>query len=94
MGKKYYSDYVRHYIRLYLNENDEIINSIDEKAFNSCENVLILYNKDTVKALFNPSTTPQEAVIDISKKEGIKESVLWGMIRNIERDIALEMGII
>ena len=99
MTKKTYSDYVRHALRFYSrNLENPIFRCIaDEKNWNACDTVLNRYfpkYKELLTTIYAGFDTMGDNVYEASKKYDIPQSNVWSMMKDLEKLVATERGLI
>lgn len=99
MNKTYYSDYVRAALRFYSrNRENPIYRCIaDEKNWNACDTVLDKYfpiYKEVLIAVYQGFDTMGDNVYETAKKYNIPQGNVWNMMKDLERLVARERGLI
>lgn len=99
MTKKSYSDYVRHALRYYSrNLVSPVYKCIaDEKNWNACDSVLdkyFPYYKEALISVYQGFDTVGDNVYETSKKYNIPQDNIWKMMKDLERFVARERGLI
>lgn len=97
--KPFYSDYVRHCLRFYARYHDPIPvfrSNIDLENWEACETVLDkhLDYKQLVFDIFCEKGSVMNAVTKIATELNCTESSIWNILFDIEKDIAIERGLI
>lgn len=95
--KNYYSDYVGHMMRQYLKLKDS-----------DTEDVVLKNNIDTCKAVVDKLPEAEKAIIlqvysdkiltnsinVVAEENGIRSQNVWMIVKNFEREVAKERGLI
>ena len=99
MTKTYYSDYVRHAIRFYaryLNES-RFKTTVDKANWFACHNAIKEYsemNKDILVYVYGAFDTIGDNVYTMANKYRINQNIIWDMMRDFERKVAIERGLV
>lgn len=97
--RNYYSDYVGHMMRQYLKLKDEQSEEINETTSINIRVCAECLQKmpETERAILLSvySTTPlKEGVLLASEKQNIREISVWAIVKNFEKEAAIERGLI
>lgn len=100
MNKPFYSDYVRHALRFYsrtVNELTIFKTNVDEQNWRSCQKALEKYNDVDLKILLSVysgfDTLPDE-VYHASVKYKVKQNYIWDMMKDVEKAVAKQRGLL
>ena len=99
MNKPYYSDYVRHALRFYTRNLALTVfkNKADENNWVSCHKIFITYSnrdKDILAYIYSGYDTLADNVYEASLKHNLNQNIIWDMIKDFERKIARERGLL
>ena len=93
-----YTEYVRHAMRFYsryLNRT-KFNNKVDKSNWNACHNVLKSYSerdKDILIYVYGQFDTISDNVYAIANKYHIHQNIIWDMMKEFERQVAIERGL-
>ena len=97
MTKPCYSDYIRHTIRFYSRfRNPKFKTDIDRANWHSCHNAIQGYSdrdKDILLYVYGEFDTLGDNVYAIAKKYNIDQNIVWDMMKEFERKVAIERGL-
>ena len=98
MNKPCYTDYVRHAIRFYARylKLKKFKSEVDRANWFACHNVLQTYSerdRDILVYVYGEFDTLADNVYQISKKHHIHQNLVWDMMKQFERDVAIERGL-
>lgn len=97
MNKPSYSDYIRHAIRYYARYNKpKFKTKVDEANWRACHNVIETYSdrdKDILLYVYGEFDTLGDNVYAISNKHHIHQNIVWDMMKEFERKVAIERGL-
>ena len=99
MQKPFYTDYVRHALRFY-SRNLTLSNfkkDVDKENWLACHNAIREYSnrdKDILVYVYGSYDTLADNVYVMSKKHHIHQNVIWDMMKEFERSIATERGLL
>lgn len=99
MNKPFYTDYIRHALR-YYSRNLKITSfkkPVDQENWLACNKVISNYSekdKDILVYVYGSFDTLADNVYEISKKHHIHQNVVWDMMKEFERKIAIERGLL
>lgn len=101
MSKPFYSDYVRHAMRFYSRNTDgnmlHFISSADYSNWLSCRNALMHYSsmeREMFISIYGGDNTLSKNVYQASKNYKTDVNKIWDMMKEFERKIARERGLI
>lgn len=99
MSKKFYTEYVRHALRFYTRYLHEPVFQSDASKENwkCCYSVLSKYpekDRDILIDVYKGYDTIADEVYNASKKYNICQDVIWDMMKEAERKIALRRGLL
>ena len=94
-----YTPYVRHAMRFYSRYPDikEFKSETDKANWFACDRAIKDYSpswQDLFKFVYGERDTLADNVYKASKKYGVFQDVIWEMMRELERKIAVERGLI
>lgn len=97
MNKPCYSDYVRHALRYYTRYvNPRFKTEVDRANWDACHNVLAEYterDKAILVYVYGAFDTVADNVYTMAKKHKIHQNIIWDMMKDLEREIAIERGL-
>ena len=99
MNKPFYTDYVRHALRFY-SRNLSISHfkkEVDKDNWLACHNVISSYDdrdKNILVYVYGSYDTLADNVYEIAKKYSINQNIIWDMMKEFERKIAVERSLI
>lgn len=98
MNRPFYSEYVRHCMRFYSrNINLSGFKSkADEQNWMACHHTLKNYSdrdRDILTAVYGGYDTLPDNVYETAKKQGIPQSIIWDLMKEVERKIARKRGL-
>ena len=91
-------DYAKHAMRFYsrhLNAH-HFTNKVAESNWNACNNVIQAYSdrdKDILIYVYGSLDTVGDNVFVMSKKYQINQNIIWDMMKEFERKVAVERGL-
>lgn len=99
MQKPFYTDYVRHALRFYSRNlsNPNFKKGVDKENWLACHNVIGKYSdrdKDILVYVYGSYDTLADNVYTMSKKYSINQNIIWDMMKEFEREIAQERGLL
>lgn len=98
MSKNTYSTYIRHCLRFYARYDEPIFQSrADKKNWLACDRVLKRFSdkeREILIAVYKENDTLADNVYQIAKQKHIKQSRIWNMIDNLEREVAICRGLL
>lgn len=97
MNKPVYSDYIRHAIRFYARYHaPKFRTEVDRVNWWSCHNVIQTYS-DRDRAIliyvYGEFDTLGDNVYAIATKYHIHQNIIWDMMKEFERQVAIERGL-
>lgn len=99
MTRPCYTDYVRHAIRFYsryLNKN-RFKNDVDKLNWSACHTAIADYSdrdKDILVYVYGEFDTLADNVYAMANKYHIHQNIIWDMMKDFEREVAIERGLI
>lgn len=99
MNRPYYSEFVRHCLRFYSRnlKLTQFKSDIDKQNWMACSEVVKTYcdiDRDIIVMVYGEYDTLADNVYNVSKKLGINQYIIWDMMKDLERKIALKRGLI
>lgn len=93
-----YTEYVKHCMRFYSRylSMSTFKNKVDESNWNACHNVLKSYSnrdKDILVYVYGAFDTVADNVYTIANKYHIHQNIIWDMMKEFERKVAIERGL-
>ena len=98
MNKPCYSDYVRHAIRFYARylTQTEFRSDVDKANWDACYRVLRNYSsrdKDILTYVYGAFDTLGDNVYAMANKYKLNQNIIWDMMKDFEREVAVERGL-
>ena len=100
MSRPFYSEYVKHALRFYSRNTDKPIkfrSAADKANWLSCRGAIRYFPPMEQKILISVysgfDTLPDE-VYNASKKYNIDQNYIWDLMKDVERKVALNRGLI
>lgn len=99
MNRPCYTEYVRHCLRFYSRNLGltRFRSDIDRQNWTACSDVIESYgdrDRDIIVMVYGEYDTLADNVYNVSKKLGINQYIIWDMMKDLERKIALKRGLI
>lgn len=99
MTRPFYSDYVRHALRFYSRNLQKPIfkTTTDRENWVSCDNIVREYSlrdRDILVSVYGGFDTLPDNVYECAKKHRINQNIIWDMMKDVERKIAQERGLL
>lgn len=98
MAKSHYSNYCEHCLRFYSRHKNPVFASESDKlSWYACKNALDKFNpldQELLLTVYREGDTIADSIYRISKDTGIKQGYIWSKIKNLEKYIATERGLI
>ena len=99
MARTYYSDYVGHMMRQYirLKDSDETIaEGPTEQNVNVCGLILdgLPENERTMLTQIYANKVIANEIEGIAESQGLRPQNIWAIVKNFEREIAKERGLL
>lgn len=93
-----YTPYVRHAMRFYSRylHIKSFRNETDKANWFACHRAIQTYNpadKDILTLVYGERDTLPDNVYNVSKRYGVHQDVVWTMMREFERKVAVERGL-
>ena len=98
MTRPFYSEYVRHALRFYTRnlQQPRFKSVADKNNWYACANVIKEYSdrdRDILVTVYGGFDTLADNVYEIAKKYSINQSIIWDMMKEVERKIAKRRGL-
>lgn len=98
MNRPFYSEYVKHALRFYTRnlQQPHFKSEADKNNWHSCASVLKGYSdrdRDILIYVYSGFDTLSDNVYEAAKKHGINQSIIWDMMKDVERKIAKRRGL-
>ena len=98
MTKPSYSDYIRHAIRFYsrYTQKRNFKNEVERANWWACYNVIKSYSNrdgDILTYVYGAFDTLGDNVYAMAKKYDIDQNIIWDMMKEFERKVAIERGL-
>lgn len=98
MNRPFYSEYVRHCLRFYTRnlQLSRFKSEVDKNNWFACANVIKGYldtDQDILVAVYSGYDTLADNVYQTAKKYNIDQSIIWDMMKEVERKIAKRRGL-
>lgn len=97
MTRPSYSEYVRHAIRFYARHPNPVFKTgVDAANWQACFTVIRPYsdrNKDILLYVYGEYDTLSDNVYAMAKKYDINQNIIWDMMKEFERKVAIERGL-
>ena len=99
MNKPFYSDYVRHCLRFYSRNLHPIgfKSTVDRNNWRACADIIISYSdrdRDILTMVYGGRDTLSDNVYEVAKKYSMNQAIIWDMMKDVERKIARERGLV
>ena len=99
MNKPYYSDYVKHALRFYTRNltKPRFKSEVDKHNWVACDYILsgcCDRDRDILISVYGKFDTLADNVYEVSKQYNIRQSVIWDLMKAVERKIARKRGLI
>lgn len=96
---RYYTDYVRHALRFYTRNMEQTLfeSPADSKNWFACAKVinnLSALNRDILVSIYRSRDTLADSVYEASVQFNIDQSIIWDLMKIVERDIAIIRGLL
>ena len=93
-----YTKYIKHALRFYSRYLDrtKFKNDVDKANWFACHNVLNTYSdrdKDILVYVYGEFDTTADNVYAMANKYQIHQNIIWDMMRELERKVAIERGL-
>lgn len=97
-NKPCYTDYVRHALRFYSRylAITQFKNDVDRENWFACYNALNTYyikERNILLYIYGEFDTISDNVYQMSQKYQIDQNVIWDMMKELERKVAIERGL-
>lgn len=98
MNKPCYTDYVRHILRFYSRYLSRPVfkNQVDKMNWYACHKVIETYSrrdKDILTYVYGSFDEIGDNVYQIANKHRINQNIIWDMMKEFERKVAIERGL-
>lgn len=92
------TDYAKHAMRFYSRHLDAhyFKNKVAESNWNACNNVIKTYSdrdRSILVYVYGSFDTVGDNVYTMAKKHQINQDIIWDMMREFERKVAIERGL-
>ena len=99
MSRPFYSEYVRHCMRFYSRNltNPMFKTEVDAKNWYACHEAIMNVSdkaKDILVSVYGGFDTLPDEVYNASRKHSINQNIIWDMMKDFERDVAKQRGLI
>ena len=100
MNKPFYTDYVRHALRFYsrnLSIYPHCKKRADMENWLACDSVVKKYSerdRDILVYVYGSYDTLADNVYAMAKKYSINQNIIWDMMKEFEREIAIQRNLI
>ena len=99
MNRPFYSEYVRHCLRFYSRnlQQPPFKSEVDRNNWFACKTVLKGYldrDRDILVGVYGERDTLSDNVYQTAKKYDIDQSIIWDMMKDVERKIAKRRGLL
>ena len=100
MSRTFYSDYVKHALRFYTRNcttQPTFKSDVDKNNWLACDIVLKHLtdkNRTILISVYSGYDTLPDEVYNTSKKFNVNQTIIWDLMKKVERDIALERGLL
>lgn len=99
MNRPFYSEYVRHALRFYTRNLTQPVfkTEVDKNNWFACQVVLSNYpeiDREILIEAYSGYDTLADNVYEVAKKRGINQAIIWDEMKEVERDIAKERGLL
>ena len=98
MSKAFYSDFANHCLRFYTRHKEpEFRTEADKRNWEVCEEVLSKYadrEREILTFVYFEGDTIADNVYKISLAKGVTQDTVWKLVNGVEREIALQRGLI
>ena len=99
MNRPFYSEYVRHCLRFYTRNlvQPDFRTEADESNWVACDFVLNGFDdkeRNIIIAVYSAYDTLADNVYETAKTYNIDQSVIWDLLKLVERKIAVRRGLL
>lgn len=99
MNRPFYSEYVRHCMRFYARNTDRprFNSEVDEKNWCACDRAMLNFNERDTRILlrvYGWYDTLADNVYEVAKADHLDQGIIWDIIKDFERIVARERGLI
>lgn len=99
MTRPFYSEYVRHALRFYTRNLSQphFRSEVDKNNWFACASSFKNYSdrdRDILVAVYGGYDTLADTVYETAKKHSINQSIVWDLMKEVERKIAKRRGLI
>jgi hypothetical protein len=96
---KFYTDYARHCLRFYTRNltASRFKSEVDKRNWLACVSAFKAYSerdRNILVSVYSNFDTLADNVYETAKKYNINQSLIWDMMKDIERKIAKKRGLI
>ncbi len=93
MSKAFYTEYVSHCLRFYVRHlNPKFKSDVDKYNWVACDRALNAFSDSDREALievYREGDTVANSVYRLAKSRGIKQEIIWNLIKELERKVML-----
>ena len=98
MNRPFYSEYVRHALRFYTRnlQQTRFKSEADKNNWYACANTLKGYSdteRDILVEVYSGFDTLSDIVYETARKHHINQSIIWDMMKDVERKVAKRRGL-
>lgn len=98
MNRPFYSEYVRHALRFYTRnlQTPHFKSDADKNNWYACASVIkgcSDRDRDILVAVYSGFDTLSDNVYETAKKYCINQSIIWDLMKDVERKIAKRRGL-
>lgn len=99
MNRPFYSEYIRHALRFYARhlQANRFHSAADRDNWQACDEVLKSCSdmeKDILVFVYGSFDTLPDNVYNASKKYSVSQSMIWDLMKDVERNIAKLRGLL
>ena len=100
MSRPFYSEYVKHALRFYSRNIDKptkFRSDADKANWLSCYGAIRHYplvEQNILIAVYSGFDTLPDEVYNASKKYNVDQNIIWDLMKEVERKVALNRGLI
>lgn len=99
MNRPFYSEYVRHALRFYTRNliQSRFKTDVDKHNWLACHHVIEKYSdrdRDIIVSVYGEYDTLPDNVYEAAKRHKINQSLVWDLMKEVERKIARKRGLL
>lgn len=98
MARAFYSDYVTHCLRFYARYDTPVFhNDVDKQNWEVCDKVVKSLNnndKEIILSIYRKGDTIPDNIYQIAIQKGISQEGIWKLVHELEREVAIQRGIV